>query len=210
MTNMRRPKRLGSPCTVLARYRLPPRWRGDRGSAGRRTVRARNARHLAHSRGRCRHLSAGRPEKLSADAAARGSRGRADLRRRPVAADHAEGAGGAGPGMRARDLLPDRQAGFRTSRSWCGGSRPRATPSDITPGRIAACSGCQPGDADRGNRRRHCGGRNGASRVATTTPTTPFFRFPGFEIDAGDARSAADRAASWCSAPISGPATGIR
>ncbi len=45
--------------------------------------------------------------------------------------------------------------------------------------------------------------------VATTVPSTPFFRFPGFEFDAGDASHCCNRAASWCSAPIFGPATGI-
>ena len=46
--------------------------------------------------------------------------------------------------------------------------------------------------------------------VATNVPSTPFFRFPGFEFDAGDRSPCCNRAASWCSAPIFGPATGIR
>jgi hypothetical protein len=44
--------------------------------------------------------------------------------------------------------------------------------------------------------------------VATTTPSTPFFAFPALNRRRRPSISC-NRAASWCSAPMSGPATGI-
>src|SRR5216684_6786020 len=71
--------------------------RVDSGGAGGGLSAPGDAWHLAHSQGRCRDHSAGGIEELSADIAARRSRGGADIRRRPYAALYTTGAGGTGP-----------------------------------------------------------------------------------------------------------------
>ena len=159
---------------------------------------------------RCRRHPAGRPEKLSADAAAGGSRGRADLRRRPVAADDAAGAGGAGPGMRARDVLPDRQAGVRTSGPGAKdrGRGPHA--SAITPGRTAASMRIKPARRREEIDRGIAADRDGASRGRDHhSRARRSFVFPALRSRRRPS-ICCNRAASRCSAPISGPATGIR
>ena len=108
--------------------------------------------------------AARRPEELSADAAAGRSRGGADLRRRAVAGDDAEGAGGAGAGMRARHLLPDRQAGLRTPRHWCEGSRREGHTIGHHTWTHPQSQIHEAGRGRRRDRQGHRGGRDGASR----------------------------------------------
>jgi polysaccharide deacetylase len=179
---------------------------GSRASGG---VSARgHARHLAVSRGRCGSHAARWFEEFCADPAARGPRGGADLRRRPVAVDDAAGLGDAGeecvratffligkpasehPELVRRIAAEGHTVGHHT---WSHRSLMRIKPGETTEEIDHGISAVE----------------TVLHGIATTTPNTPFFRFPGFE-PLRPRSICCNRAASWCSAPTFGPATGNR
>ena len=100
----------------------------------------------------------------------------------PWPRDDAEGAGGAGAGMRARHLLPDRQAGLRTPRTGAKDRAARATPSAITPGPHHNLKYMKPDAATGRSTRASPPSRWRFTARPTTTPSTPFFRFPFFDM----------------------------
>ena len=135
--------------------------------------------------------------------------GRADLRRRPLARHHRSRAGRAQARMRAGELFPARPQRRGPSGAGARGRWPRATPSRTTPIRIR----CSTTWRWTRPRPRSTAASRPSTRRSTATagraPRTPFFRFPGFASNPALLDLLA-RAASSCSAPTCGRATGIR
>ena len=198
------PCMIGHAPLLAALIALRPR------GAGRRLPAPGRARHRTRARGRSPRPPRGSGAELPADAAAGRQGGGADLRRRPVAGDDAAGAGGAGARMRARDLLPDRHEQPPSIPSWCAGWRPRDTPSATTPGRTAISKHIKPAEAVERDRSRHR--RRSKRRCTARPPRRRARRSSAFPISTRRRHCSicCRRAASWCSAPICGPATGIR
>ena len=119
-----------------------------------------------------------------------------------------QGACGAGKGMRARDVLPDRQAGLRTSGAGAADRGRTAHRSAITHGRIPSLKQLKPSETTEEIDRGIAADEMALHGVATTTPSTPFFRFPYFELHAGNRSTCCSRAESRYSALTCGPATG--